>query len=90
MTRIGVAVCTYRRPEGLARLLTALPAGAPEAATVIVVDNDGGDPRISAAVAAARAAAATSGFSRSRDPASRRPATGRSPRRRRPDSGCWR
>ena len=55
MTRIGVAVCTYRRPEGLARLLTALPAGAPEAATVIVVDNDGADPRISAAVAAARA-----------------------------------
>ena len=55
MTRVGVAICTYRRPEGLARLLAALPAGAPEAATVIVVDNDGGDPRVAAAVAAAHA-----------------------------------
>jgi succinoglycan biosynthesis protein ExoM len=56
LTRIGVAVCTYRRAAGLARLLAALPVGAPEAATVIVVDNDGGDVLVPAAVAAARAA----------------------------------
>jgi succinoglycan biosynthesis protein ExoM len=56
VTGVGVAVCTYRRAEGLARLLAALPAGAPEAATVIVVDNDGGDARVPATVAAARAA----------------------------------
>jgi succinoglycan biosynthesis protein ExoM len=51
---VGVAVCTYRRPDGLDRLLAALPTGAPEAAVVIVVDNDGSDPRVAAAVAAAR------------------------------------
>jgi len=54
VTAVGVAVCTYRRPDGLARLLAGLPAGAPEAAVVIVVDNDGGDPRVAGAVAAAR------------------------------------
>ena len=52
---VAVAVCTYRRPDGLARLLAALPAGAPGAA-VIVIDNDGADPRVPAVVAAARAA----------------------------------
>ena len=52
---VAVAVCTYRRPDGLARLLAALPAGAPGAA-VIVVDNDGADPRVPAVVATARAA----------------------------------
>ena len=53
--RLGVAVCTYRRPEGLARLLAALPdgfGGVAEAPLVIVVDNDGSDPRVAAAVAA--------------------------------------
>jgi succinoglycan biosynthesis protein ExoM len=55
VTTVGVAVCTYRRPEGLARLLAALPAGAPEAAAVLVVDNDGADPQVAAAVEAARA-----------------------------------
>ena len=53
---VGVAVCTYRRPEGLARLLAALPGGEAGADVVIVVDNDGGDPRVAAAVAAARTA----------------------------------
>lgn len=53
---VGIAICTYRRPDGLARLLAALPAGAPEARTVIVVDNDGSDPRVVAVAAAARAA----------------------------------
>lgn len=54
--RLGVAVCTYRRPEGLARLLAALPAGlagAPDAPVVLVVDNDGADPRVAETVAAA-------------------------------------
>jgi succinoglycan biosynthesis protein ExoM len=52
---VGVAICTFRRPEGLARLLAALPAAAPEAAVVLVVDNDGDDPWVAAAVAEARA-----------------------------------
>lgn len=52
--RIGVAICTYRRPEGLARLLAALPeACGDHAPQVIVVDNDGRDPRV--AYVAARA-----------------------------------
>lgn len=51
---VWVAVCTYRRPDGLARLLAALPQGAP-GATVLVVDNDGADPRVAAAVERARA-----------------------------------
>ena len=53
--RLGIAVCTYRRPQGLARLLAALPAGLgglAEAPLVIIVDNDGRDPRVAAAVAA--------------------------------------
>ena len=53
--RLGIAVCTYRRPQGLARLLAALPAGLgglAEAPLVIIVDNDGSDPRVAAAVAA--------------------------------------
>ncbi len=52
--RLGVAICTYRRPGGLARLLAALPeAVAPFQPIVVVVDNDGTDPRVSEAVAAA-------------------------------------
>lgn len=51
---IAVAACTFRRPQGLARLLDALPAGAPEASLVIVVDNDGTDPAVARVVAAAR------------------------------------
>lgn len=54
--RIGIAICTYRRPDGLARLLAALPAavaGVGTAPVVVVVDNDGGDPRVAEAVAAA-------------------------------------
>ena len=51
--RLAVAICTYRRPEALGRLLDALealepptsgPTGAPvaleEALDVVVVDND--------------------------------------------------
>lgn len=56
LARLGIAVCTYRRPAGLARLLAALPAGCaglPEAPSVVVVDNDGTDPRVAATVAAA-------------------------------------
>jgi succinoglycan biosynthesis protein ExoM len=54
--RLGIAVCTYRRPAGLARLLSALAA---EVATlgdppvVIVVDNDGTDPGIATVAAGA-------------------------------------
>ena len=47
--RIGLAVCTYKRPEGLRKLLLSLP-GSTEAIPhleVIVVDNDGNDPAIS-------------------------------------------
>lgn len=54
--RLGVAVCTYRRPAGLARLLAALPdglAGLTEVPPVLVVDNDGTDPRVAEAVGAA-------------------------------------
>ena len=53
---LGVAICTYRRPDGLARLLAALPeglAGVAEPVMVVVVDNDGGDPRVAEVVAAA-------------------------------------
>jgi len=46
---VAVVVCTYRRPDGLARLLAALPA-----VPVIVVDNDGADPRVAAVVEDAR------------------------------------
>lgn len=56
MSRVGVAICTYRRPRGLARLLGALPAAfedVAEAPVVLVVDNDGTDPRVAEAVAAA-------------------------------------
>lgn len=54
--RLGVAICTYRRPAGLARLLAALPAGLeglPESPPVVVVDNDGTDPQVAETVAAA-------------------------------------
>lgn len=54
--RLGVAICTYRRPAGLARLLAALPAGLeglPESPPVLVVDNDGTDPQVAETVAAA-------------------------------------
>lgn len=54
--RLGVAVCTYRRPAGLARLLAALPAGArglDRPPPVFVVDNDGGDPAVASVVAGA-------------------------------------
>lgn len=44
---IGLAICTYRRPAGLRRILAALPDGlAGCAARVIVVDNDGSDPEV--------------------------------------------
>jgi succinoglycan biosynthesis protein ExoM len=50
----GVAIATYRRPQGLARLLTAL-GETTRAGTVrprvVVVDNDGTDPEIEAVVA---------------------------------------
>lgn len=52
--RLGVAICTWRRPAGLARLLAALPAameGLAVAPVVLVVDNDGADPRVMEAVA---------------------------------------
>jgi succinoglycan biosynthesis protein ExoA len=48
---LGLAICTYRRPEGLQRLLAALPsacAGAAERILVLIVDNDGSDPRVEA------------------------------------------
>ena len=54
--RLGIAVCTYKRSAGLARLLAALPAamaGLDQAPVVLIVDNDGEDPRILEAVAAA-------------------------------------
>ncbi len=52
--RIGVAICTYRRPEGLARLLGALPrACAGLDPVVIVVDNDGTDPAVACVAAMA-------------------------------------
>lgn len=52
--RVGFAVCTYRRPEGLARLLAILPATIDGARLpVIVVDNEGGNPRVAAVLARA-------------------------------------
>lgn len=54
---VGIAICTYRRPAGLARILTALPVGigAEIPPRVFVVDNDGTDPSIEGIVAEARA-----------------------------------
>ena len=44
---IGLAICTYKRPDGLRRILAALPDGlADTQAQVIVIDNDGADPQI--------------------------------------------
>jgi succinoglycan biosynthesis protein ExoA len=45
---VAVAVCTYRRPAGLARLLATLPegCGARWPVPVFVIDNDGHDPEI--------------------------------------------
>jgi succinoglycan biosynthesis protein ExoM len=44
---IVVGICTYRRPEGLARLLAALPEGCGGLSPIVlVVDNDGSDPRV--------------------------------------------
>lgn len=55
--RVGIAICTYRRPKGLARILAALPVGigAETPPRVFVVDNDGTDPVIAEIVAEARA-----------------------------------
>lgn len=53
--RLGVAICTFKRPAGLARLLAALPAGfagLTETPAILVVDNDGADPQVAAVVAA--------------------------------------
>jgi succinoglycan biosynthesis protein ExoM len=57
---VGIAVCTYRRPDGLARLLAALPQGCGGywPLTVFVIDNDGSAPSVARIVAAARAGGA--------------------------------
>ncbi|WP_171131771.1 MULTISPECIES: glycosyltransferase [unclassified Ruegeria] len=51
---IGIGICTFKRPQGLQRLLRSLPLGLigvePEP-IVFVVDNDGSDPSVSAVVA---------------------------------------
>lgn len=45
---IGLAICTYKRPDGLRRILAALPEGLADCGNVpvIVIDNDGSDPAI--------------------------------------------
>jgi O-antigen/teichoic acid export membrane protein/glycosyltransferase involved in cell wall biosynthesis len=62
-TSVAVVACTYQRPEGLARLLDALPAGLAQTATaaagriearVLVVDNEASEA--TAAIVAERAA----------------------------------
>ena len=48
---IVVAACTYKRPDGLKRLLdsiAALDRPADEECRVVIVDNDGDDPRVAA------------------------------------------
>lgn len=49
---VGLAVCTYKRPMGLQRLLAALPDGLDATdIPIFVIDNDGTDPRVSEVVA---------------------------------------
>lgn len=54
---VGIAICTYRRPAGLARILAALPVGVGSETPprIFVVDNDGTDPSIEGIIAEARA-----------------------------------
>lgn len=45
---IGLAICTFKRPEGLRKLLAALPEAIADipALEVIIVDNDGTDAQV--------------------------------------------